>query len=337
MRLLLWITVAAALGWAGYWFVGAQAVMRGLTAAQTSAKDTGLTLNFTPEINGFPNRFDLTLTDPQFRDPASGIGWQAPFLQLFMLSYQPHRVIAVWPDAQTLTVAGRQIAVASTDMRASVALRPRASLPLDQMIFIAEGVRIGPGGEGPGLDTLRLALRDAGGDARYDLGAEVLGLAPDPVLMGPILARLPQGTTLPDRLDRLHLDARIRLDRPLDRAALQRWTDRADAPRLTAISLQSARLVWGRLEMTASGTLNVGADGVLSGQIDTQTTGWKVITPLAVAAGLIRPEVSETFANALRVLAGLSEPGDRLDAPLILQGGRMTFGPLDLGPAPRLR
>lgn len=337
MRLLLWITVVAALAWAGYWFVGARAVTQGLTVVQTQAEDTGLTLRFTPEINGFPNRFDLTLTDPLFRDPASGIGWQAPFLQLFMLSYQPHRLIAVWPDTQTLTVGGQQIAITSTDMRASAALRPRPSLPLDQVIFIAQALRIGPEGAGLGLDTLRLALRDAGGDAGYDLGAEVLGLAPDPALLGAVLASLPQGTALPDRLDRLHLDARVALDRLLDRIALQRWTDRAEAPRLTEINLKEARLVWGGLEMTASGTLTVGTDGVLSGQIDTQTTGWQVITPLAVAGGLVRPEVAETFANALRVLAGLSEPINRLDAPLILQDGRMSFGPLDLGPAPRLR
>ena len=338
MRIVLWVLVAATLAWAGYWFIGARTVMRGVTVAQTRAEDAGLTLRFTPEVNGFPYRFDLTLSNPVFRDPASGVGWQAPFLQLFALSYQPHRVMAVWPDTQTLTVAGGQIAVASTDMRSSAALRPRPALPLDKVIFVAEGLRIGPEGAGLAVDTLRLALRDAGGgDAIYVLGAEVLGLVPDPALRRPVLARMPEGTALPDRLDRVYLDARIALGRPLDRNALQNWTDRAEPPRLQDIRLRSARVVWGELEMAASGTLTVGTDGLLSGRIDTQTTGWQVITPLAVAAGLIRPEVAQTFTNALRVLADLSEPPARLDLPLILQDGRMSFGPLDLGPAPRLR
>jgi hypothetical protein len=346
MRIVLSIVVAAALAWAGYWFIGAQAVVRGVTTAQTRAEDAGLTLRFTPEINGFPNRFDLTLNDPAFRDPASGIGWQAAFLQLFALSYQPHKLIAVWPNAQTLWVDGREIAIASSDMRASAALRPLPSLPLEQLIFIAEGLQIGPEGAGLRMDTLRLALRDgasyeggdgAGDGASYDLGAEILGLVPDPALTAPVLARLPEGAALPGRIERAHVEARVTLDRPLDRAALQLWTDRATPPRPQEIRLDRARLLWGGLEMIASGTLTLGAGGVLAGRIDTQTTGWQAIAPLAEAAGLIRPETAQTFANALQVLASLSQPPERLDLPLILQDGRISFGPLDLGPAPRLR
>lgn len=345
MRILLWVVVAAALAWAGYWFFGAQALTRALATAQTRAESAGLVLRLNPEVNGFPNRFDLTLTDPLFRDPASGIGWRAPFLQIFALSYQPHKVIAVWPGQQTLTADGREIAVTSSDMRASAAVRPLPSLPLEQVIFIAEGLHIGPEGGGLRMDTLRLALRDSTGSgaasdgadaASYDLGAEVLGLAPNPALTGPVLARLPEGAALPGRIARAHLQASVTLDRPLDRAALQRWTDRAAAPRPQVIELRSASLSWGDLKITASGRLTVGADGVLAGQIDTRTLGWRAIAPLAEATGLIRPEVSQTFANALKVLAEMSEPPDRLDLPLILQDGRMSFGPLDLGPAPRL-
>ena len=57
----LFLLVLAALGWGIYWFVGAQATERGLSAWLEARRSEGWTAEAaTLATNGFPNRFDTT-------------------------------------------------------------------------------------------------------------------------------------------------------------------------------------------------------------------------------------------------------------------------------------
>lgn len=78
MRVILWLGLGLGVAWGGYWFVGSRAVEFQVTAIIADARNQGFEATTSAiSVAGFPNRFDLTLTDPHFRDPASGWGWQA--------------------------------------------------------------------------------------------------------------------------------------------------------------------------------------------------------------------------------------------------------------------
>ncbi len=61
------------------------------------------------------------------------------------------------------------------------------------------------------------------------------------------------------------------------------------------------------------------------------------MVPVAVALGLVRPELEQTVTNMLAELAKGSGKPDTVDLPLVFEKGWMSLGPLPLGPAPRLR
>jgi hypothetical protein len=56
---------------------------------------------------------------------------------------------------------------------------------------------------------------------------------------------------------------------------------------------------------------------------------------LGVALGLIRPETAPTVERAGESLARIGGNAEVLTLPLVFAGGRMSLGPIPLGPAPR--
>lgn len=327
MRALLWISTAAAVVYGGYWVAGSMAMRRGAEAALADLQAQGIAGPAGISLRGFPSRFDLTVEPVALRSGA--VEWSAPFVQLFMLAYRPTHLIAVWPHEQRLTLAGLPLAITSTDMRASAVVGVSADLPLDRSVFIARDLAVNAGADlGVMLAEARIASRstDAGGLV-HDLGAELSGLTLSPGLRA---AADPAGT-LPAAMDRLHLNAALTLDAPLDRHAA------SAPPRPVALTLRELSLRWGDLRLTASGRLDRGADGRLMGRIEIDADHWREILALAVTTGLLRAELAPTYAAALEQLAAVSGRGpDRLQVPLVFSGGWITLGPLSLGIAPRI-
>ncbi|MCC6304387.1 MAG: DUF2125 domain-containing protein [Rhodobacteraceae bacterium] len=330
MRWLLGAVIVACTLWGGYWAAGAAAVRRAAADAFAEARRGGLeAVHGGLEVAGFPYRFDLTATDLRVARPGAGLGWRAPSFQILALSYRPNHVIAVWPGRQAIELGGEAIEVTSGSMRASLVVAPGTALALARTAFVATGVALaGAGGWQVAAGEVRIALRlAAGGEGRYDLGLALTGLAPG----GGLERRLDPGDGLPATIEAVTADATVALDRPLDRHALGGF-----APRLRAVVLREARAVWGGLALRASGTLEVGADGLVEGRIDIAADDWEGILALAVRAGLVAERVAPTYARALAAMAEGGGGGGRLEVALVLAGGRMRLGPLILGPAPRL-
>jgi hypothetical protein len=151
----------------------------------------------------------------------------------------------------------------------------------------------------------------------------MLGIGPDPS----VTAALPD---FPETVEKLRLDAIVTLTAPLDRMAGR------SHPRPIQLEVKEAQLVWGSLVLFGSGTIAAAADGLAEGRIALRLTNWRDAIPLAVAAGLIKPEVAPTLANMFALLAGQSGKPEDLDLPLVFANGRMSLGPLPLGPAPRM-
>lgn len=330
MRALLAVVLLAMLAWGGYWFVGARAVERGAEAFLAESRENGLAIEVGDlGVAGFPNRFDLTATGLALHDPASGFGWEAPFFQLFALSYRPNHLIAVWPDRQSLETPHGPLAIASDRMQASAVFQPGLALLLDRTAFVADAVEITlPGGGAARLAEARAALRGTVGRANhYDLGVALTGLAPDPEL----LARLDPGSALPPAIESVTLDAELALEGPIDRAALQ-----GAPPGLRALEIRESRLAWGEIELRGTGRLTLLPDGLPEGRIELRVQGWRRLLTLAVAAGLVPERTAPTWEGMLAQMVETAGSAPWLELPLVFAGGRMSLGPLPLGPAPRL-
>lgn len=325
MRWLLWIVVAASALWSGYWFAGRAAVERGAQGALEAAAAQGFVAQAGIAVQGFPNRFDLTLTEPRLGDPARGLLWEAPFAQVFALSYKPWHLIAVLPPEQRLMTPAGAFALTAGDLRASLVSAPSPDLPLERLAVAGQALAlVGPDGSRLSAESARLATRrDASAPHAHEVGLDVTGLAPDPARAA--LAGLPPAA------ETLRIVAVAALTAPLDRHA------GTVPPMLDRLTLREVTFRWGPAALSATGEIVADAQGRAQGTIDIRITDWRRMLDAATALGLIRPEMAPTWAEMARRLAEAAGSGDDLSLPLRMEGGRLSLGPLPLGAAPQLR
>ncbi|MFN7222918.1 MAG: DUF2125 domain-containing protein [Paracoccaceae bacterium] len=325
MRALLLISTLLVAVWSGYWFVGKSAVENGFSTFLQQAPARGIDVSLTDySIAGFPSRFDLTVMTPKLTDQRSGISWQSPFVQVFSLSYKPWHVIAAFAPDQTLSTPGEDISLQSAKLQASVVVSPNTALTLDRTTVVGDSVKAESSlGWTLAADTLRFATRlDPSRSNAYDIGLEVLGLTPDPILS----ARLPD---LPTQISVARVDATASLSAPLDRFSSE------SRPSLTALAMRELLFTWGDLSVFAKGDLIV-ANGLPEGRIDIRVTGWRNLVTLASGLGLITNEIAPTALGMMEAYAASSGDSNVLEIPLVFADGWMMLGPLPLGPAPRL-
>lgn len=327
MRVILWLVAALAVLWCGYWFLAARTLRTETLAALATMKAEGRADYSDVALGGFPARFELTVTDPAFRDPDRGLAWRAPRATVHALAYDPSRIIAVLPSDQVLGIAGQTIALTTTDMRASAAFGRSADLPLQHAEAITDRTTAqSANGWSITAAQVRLATRAEDFTAfRYRLGAEGTGLTLSG-LPAEILGRAGLG----NGPGRIRLDAGASFDGPLDRNAVQA------PPRTTEIDVRALELDWGALSLRGNGTLSVDPDGVPKGTLTLSVRNWQGLPPLMVAAGLVPADMETRLAATMAQLARLSGKPDELTLPLAFQAGWVALGPLPLGPAPRL-
>ena len=323
MRLLIALIVVAALGWSAYWYWGASTLENRIRTEIEDAE--GLSAE-SVNVTGFPNRFDTMVDQPRLTLNGADITWEAPFLQVFALSYRPNQIIAVLPRDQTVTGPFGEARIATEDARASATLRPERALTLDHSNFVAEGVRIvsdrGEATAARVLAATRLPENDDSGRVQ-NIGVTL----DDLTLPG---GMVPNG--VPDVIDGATLDATLTMAEPIDRRTLE------GAPvSVQRIEIDGLDLDWGEIGANAEGTLDVGADGVLSGEVNATLTNWQGALQIAAQAGLLPEGQMATAEQALGMLSTMSGGGDRLTVPLSFREGQVFLGPVPLGPAPRLR
>jgi hypothetical protein len=91
---------------------------------------------------------------------------------------------------------------------------------------------------------------------------------------------------------------------------------------------------WGQLAATAKGVIEADGNGFAAGNVTVEVTNWDRLPAILVAAGLVKPEVAPTIARGMQALASQTPELTVLSLTLVLQDGRMSFGPFPLGPAP---
>lgn len=331
MRLLLLIVAGLALAWSGYWMAGARGVERGLTGWLDDRAAAGWVANYAGvETRGYPNRFDTTVTALELADPATGVAWSAPFFQILRLSYEPNHLIAVWPETQTIASPHQRVTVGTGRARASLVFVPGTDHALDRLTAVFEDVALASNaGWTATLDEARLATRQTAAVRNsVDVGFEAIALEPG----GTTLARLADAGLLPGTFERLKIDARLDFDAPWDARAVE-----ARRPAITAIELELLQAKWGKLDLWMAGEVTLDAEGRATGSITVKARNWREMLALGVAAGWIPESIAPTLESGLEILASLSGSPRTLDAPLDFDRGKVSFGPIPLGEAPRIR
>jgi hypothetical protein len=314
--------------WGGYWFVGE----RGFEAAvrgwfETLQADGKIATNSGLAVHGFPNRFDLTVTDPHFADPATGVDWQAPFLQVLTLSYKPWHVIFALPNEQRLTLPAEAMTIRSAKLQASVVAKPLPSLPLDRMTLVGDGLEItGDQGWNVTADTLQFATRvDESRSNWHEVGLNVTNLAPDPQLIA-----LFDGV-LPPQLGVIRMDAHLGLSGPIDRTSLH------SKARIAAVELKHLQVTWGSLGLSAKGNVIADSVGFAQGEAVLTLENWRVALDVAEKTGILTQDQRKLWERAAQFLSLQSGGGDSIALPLAFENGQTRIGPIPIGPAPRLR
>lgn len=335
MRKLLFLMIAATALWSGYWFVGSNAVREGVVSFFADAARQGLEAeNAGVRVAGFPNRFDLTIGEPRLADPVSGAGWQAPFVQVFAMTWKPWHIIAALPPEQVVTLPDQRVTAGSEGLMASLRAKPSSDLPLAEVRLA--GTRLDLASDlgwtlGLGEFTLGLRADAALGDAGYELGFDLAPMTPDPGFLAEVKAVTIQDlppSDLPEVIEALWGSIYLTFSAPLDRHAGEM------RPYLRRVEINQFNLTWGVLGASASGVVEADANGYAAGRVTVDVTNWDRLPALLVAAGVVKPEVAPTIARGMQALAAQSPDLKVLSLSLVLEDGRMSFGPFPLGPAP---
>jgi len=332
MKRLTAIVVIAASLWAGYWFMGATGLKRGLEAWLQERRAAGWQADVADlTVMGFPNRFDTTFGEFVLADPNSGWAWQVPFFQLLALSYRPNHVIAVWPNSQTLATPLQKLQISSASMQASLRLGSSTDLPLERANLVADTLLItDEAGESTAMTALRMAVeRVEGHAARYHFGFAAEDLEP---AKSARLA-LDMGGNLPPRFSNFSADITADFTQAWDRAALE-----SRRPQPVMVDIAAINAQWGQMELAMAGQLQIDAAGVPTGQVVIKARNWRDILAMAVASGAVPQALARQAEQGLQMLAQMSGDPNTLDLPIDFRAGLiMVGGVLPLGPAPKLQ
>jgi hypothetical protein len=332
-RLLALALLAPVIGWSAWWWAGASAKEAAFASWLADRRSDGWLAEASGiATTGFPNRFDTRIDRLALADPASGWAWEAPFLDILMLSYAPTRAILALPPEQALAVPGARATLRSDRLIASANLAPGPALALRRVSVEGAGLRLdAPEGWSAAAARLEAHVAEAPGSAGPG-NAYALALEADAVRLPAVWRdRLDPAGAMAEALESLSLDARAAFDRPLDRAAVE---DRP--PRLEALSVKRLEARWGALSLSATGRVAADAQGYAAGEIMVRATRWRDMLRAAVAAGALDRDLAAAIEAGLGLLALLSGDAESIEAPLSLGGGLARIGPVPLGPAPRL-
>lgn len=326
-RLIILILTVSAV-WMGYWAFASTMHDRQIRSWIDARRAEGWAADIADlKVAGFPNRLDTTLTGVRFADPDTGVAWEAPFVQFLSLAYKPHQVIAVLPESHTFATPAQTMTIAHDRARGSLFLEPAISLPLERAVIVIDNLGVSSTlGWDIALGEGRFAVEKvASTENTYRIGAELTGVAPDTDETVQSL------NGVPTTIDTMRLDATLDLTAPLDRSAIE-----VARPQITAIDLDDLSARWGEVDLRAAGQLTVDAQGVPTGEIALRAAEWRQVLQMASGAGVIVESFLPALERGLEFLAALQGAPETLDAPLVFEGGKMSLGPIPLGPAPRI-
>ncbi|CUH36160.1 hypothetical protein JSE7799_01184 [Jannaschia seosinensis] len=315
-RLLFIVTLLAAVLWSAWWFSGRAALLRGIERGIAEMRAEGWDIGYADlSVRGFPNRFDTNVDAPSVTSPDGAFAVDAPFVQVFALSYRPQQIIAVAPPTMVLRGPFGLVDVNAGDLRASATLSLSIPPEPERATLVGEDVTVTTGAIGVTIPAMQIATRRAEAQPDgWDLAASFGGIEMSAMLH----TLLDPGEVLPATVQRVLVDATLVL--PEGRG-------------LTALELRDAALVWGDMRVNLAGSLEIGRDGVPEGALTLDLRGWETALTYAESLDVVPPARVPLIRAGLR---GMAADDGRVSAELVLSGGQMRLGAIPLGPAPRL-
>ena len=313
--------------WFGYWVIASRGLDSGVERWLEGLRTDGVAIGWSDvAVHGFPNRFELTISDPVIGDPALA-EWRADFFQMLTLSYAPYHLIAVWPDSQTLITPLQTLTLTNAPARASVHFRPVPALPLDHLELVIDAGNLSSTlGWSLRFDQARFATRQRPDlTNRHELGLDVTGLTPP----APLRTANPTAEPLPETAAAFHADITVQPDIPLDRHAFS-----GDGPHIKQLDITEILLEWGPIRVEARGTLTRNAQGKGEGTVTIRLADWRGLVSLLRAIGAVDEPSGNTLTRALEVLETLDPDPAILDVPISFKGDRGTIAGLPLLAAP---
>ncbi|NSX54830.1 DUF2125 domain-containing protein [Parasulfitobacter algicola] len=330
MRKLVIFCIVLGCIYSGYWFAAATGLETGAKTWLADRRSENWVADADVNVTGFPFTFETTMTGVQLADPDTGLAWTAPVFEVQAQSYSPSYITAIFADQQMLASPDEKLTLTSDDMVASVGFVPNTSLALDTSSLAIANLRVTSSkGWTSRFDTGQFMTTQS--DAvpfGHHVDADLQGLVMDRALR----RQLDPAGFLPEQIETMQLDMTVGFD-----AAWNRFAIEQARPQPTSIDLDLIRANWGELELLATGQLTIDTQGIPQGRIDVKARNWRDILGIAVQAGFVPDDIAPTVENALELLAGLSGNPNTLDVPLSFQNGNILFGPVPIGPAPRIR
>lgn len=325
MKWIFKLTAVGAALWSGYWYVGAQAQEKMYASLLADGRDQGWTVESRNlGVEGFPNRFDTTITDINLSDPSGKWSWTGETFQLNALSYQPNHIIMAWDGEQIVKTPEGDATINAELLRASLVVSPSRSLPLSRFQIEGTNVVVESSRQwAANIGLLNAALhQNEDVDTRYRLGVELSDIVPPSTLVG----RLGGGAFTSNLVEKVYLSANIDFDREIDRHAFESNTP----PRPISAEITSSVIIWGDSELTVSGALLMAGNGYVEGNLDFDVQNWQPLFEMFKQASQLTTTEKLTLKRALD---GASSGGN-LVFTVNFENGETSIGPFTIGPAP---
>ncbi len=270
-------------------------------------------LSATPSrVSGFPNHISIGLDATTLENRSGMLRWRAGRVSLGASSLRPFDLSILFPDTQSLVVAGERHTLEGYRMMGTVQIG--RGNRLQELALDTGSVQITP----PlvisrlGAADLSLTPSDEGRHA-LELDLREIRLAPE------IRSILDPSGTLPDQIAQLELRAIHSV--ALTPAPEGRVSHRVDIERLD--------LTWGALSMQTEGTLTRDpADGHLDGTLTLTLQDWRPFHQLLTDTGLLAPDTAMMAGMFLSSIA--NEGGHAVSLPLTLRQSIVSLGPFGL-------
>ena len=138
MRTLFALILGAAVSWSVFWLWGAHSYKAYLYQWISDRQNDGWRIEIDDIVLfGYPNRFDITLENPQIYSKDLDFGWQGAFLQILRLSYNKNHTIAVFPETHRFNIGGIWFDITSENLLASI-----VDLENSKQRIVVEGTKL---------------------------------------------------------------------------------------------------------------------------------------------------------------------------------------------------
>jgi len=325
-------------GWTGGWFWLKGEAARRMDDQLERLATRGIAITCPDRtIGGWPFRFDIDCSNPTLTQPSRLTSVALKHLRLTTLVYQPTLVILELDGPLAATGPnGESIHAVWTQLQASIGLTLSPAIRPQRLSVAVDGLTAGaarPGSQEVKLTTTHAELHTRPApDANP--GAEDIDIAASLAAATVSIADRPIG---PEATDWTLAAVARNLPASLveGQSAAQAW-----AENLGRLDLRAVRMTLGAFALNGQGSLSIGLDGLLGGQIKLVASGLgSIMAPTAASlkgrAELIGLATAFTlFGKPVQDPSGTAPAGRGLD--MTIEQGRIKVGPTAFGHIPPL-